>query len=386
MRAALGGIDADVALKIDALTYGGVRFTGLELVGALEDGDATLHRAQVADAAGLRLSMTGGARALWSAPTVTLAVEGAAASLADLTALLKIDPDIRTEAFGAVALQGSLAGDREALAVDLAVDAGSAEASLTGTIETPFDTPAAALAVRLRAADAAVLARTAGLTPPPVIARLGALAIDGGMRGNLDSVALDLHAESAGATLKLSGRIEDPLSSPSYRVAVDLSHPRAEALVERVAGAAPAGAAFRQGLGALHIVGSVSGDATAADIAGIDAALGASRVSGGVFLRLDREPPAFSADLRAGTLDLAWLGGGVAATDTADAAPRRRGRRQRHRPRPGDRERALVGRADRPRPPRPARRHALARRRGPDPRRLPDRAGQRRSSPRPRGR
>ena len=316
VRAALGGIDADVALKIAALTYGGVRFTGLELVSALEDGDATLHRAQVADAAGLSLSITGGARALWSAPTVALAVEGAAASLADLTALLKIDPAIRSEAFGAVALQGSLAGDREALAVDLAVDAGSAEASLTGTIETPFDTPAAAFALRLRAADAAVLARTAGLTPPPVVARLGALAIDGGIGGDLDSVALDLHAESAGATLKLSGRIADPLSSPSYRLAVDLSHPRAEALLERVAGAAPAGAA----LGALHIVGSVSGDATAADIAGIDAALGASRVSGGVSLRLDREPPAFSADLRAGTLDLAWLGGGVAAADAAAGA------------------------------------------------------------------
>ena len=315
VRAALGGIDADVALKIDALTYGGVRFTGLELVSALEDGDATLHRAQVADAAGLSLSITGGARALWSAPTVALAVEGAAASLADLTALLKIDPAIRSEAFGAVALQGSLAGDREALAVDLAVDAGSAEASLTGTIETPFDTPAAALALRLRAADAAVLARTAGLTPPPVVARLGALAIDGRIGGDLDSVALDLHAESAGATLKLSGRIADPLSSPSYRLAVDLSHPRAEALLERVAGAAPAGAA----LGALHIVGSVSGDATAADIAGIDVALGASRVSGGVFLRLDREPPAFSADLRAGTLDLAWLGGGVPAAGAAPA-------------------------------------------------------------------
>ena len=316
VRAALGGIDADVALKIDALTYGGVRFTGLELVGALEDGDATLHRAQVADAAGLSLSITGGARALWSAPTVALKVEGAAASLADLTALLKIDPAIRSEAFGAVALEGSLAGDREALAVALDVDAGSAQASLTGTIGTPFDTPAAALALRLRAADAAVLARIAGLTPPPVVARLGALAIDGEIDGDLDSVEIDLDAESAGATLKLSGRIADPLASPSYRLAVDLSHPRAEALLERVAGEVPAGAA----LGALHIVGSVSGDATAADIAGIDAALGASRVSGGVFLRLDREPPAFSADLRAGTLDLAWLGGGVAAADAAAGA------------------------------------------------------------------
>ena len=316
VRAALAGMDADVALRMDSLIYGGVRLTGLEFGGTVADGDLTVHRASVADVLGASVSMTGIARAVWTVPAVDVAVEGAADSLSGVAALLEIDPDIRTEPFGAIALQGTATGGEEALTLDLALSAGSAEASLAGTVETPFGTPAAALALNLRASDAAALARTVGLTPPPVVARLGALALDGGIGGDPESVALDLSADVAGAALRVSGRVADPFASPSYRVVVDLSHPRAEDLLETVAGEAPADAA----LGPLHVVGSVAGNRTAADIAGIDAAIGPSRVSGGVFLRLDRAPPGFSADLRADTLDLAWLGGGLAAAGDGENA------------------------------------------------------------------
>ena len=315
VRAALAGMDADVALRMDSLIYGGVRLTGLEFGGTVADGDLTLHRASVADVLGASVSMTGTARAVWTVPVVDVAVEGAADSLSGVAALLEIDPDIRTEPFGAIALQGTATGGEEALTLDLALSAGSAEASLAGTVETPFGTPAAALALNLRASDAAALARAVGLTPPPVVARLGALALDGGIGGDPESVAIDLSADVAGAALRVSGRVADPFASPSYRVVVDLSHPHAEDLLETVAGAAPADAA----LGPLHVVGSVAGDGTAADIAGIDAAIGPSRVSGGVFLRLDRAPPGFNADLRADTLDLAWLGGGLAAAGDGES-------------------------------------------------------------------
>ena len=47
--------------------------------------------------------------------------------------------------------------------------------------------------------------------------------------------------------------------------------------------------------------------------------IGDSTLTGGVFLRLDQEPPGFSADLHGGVLDLAWLGGGLAATGETEA-------------------------------------------------------------------
>ena len=310
----LDEIDADVALAVDALTYGGVRLAGLELDAALETGNLTLRRAAAADAAGVSVLLTGTGRSLGTAPAFDLAVEGAADSLDGVAALLDVDPDIRTEAFGRTALNGTLAGDRDALSLDLALSAGAAEASLQGTVERPLGEPAVALALNLRAADAAGLARTFGLTPPPIVTRLGALALEGGIGGDLDSVAINAFAEAAGATLQVAGKISNPLASPSYSLGVDIAHPRAEDLVETLAGGVPDDAV----LGALRLAGTVSGDRTVTDFANIEAVIGESTLGGGVFLRLDEELPSFSAELHAGVLDLAWLGGGLVAGDETE--------------------------------------------------------------------
>ena len=312
--AVLDEIDADVALTVDALTYDGIRLAGLELDAALEDGDLTVRRASVEDAAGARASVTGVARAVATEPSFDLAVEGAADSLDGVAALLDIDPDIRTEAFGKATLNGSFAGDEEALEVDFALAAGPSTVRLDGTVERPFDEPAADLALRLHASSAAALARAAGLTPPPVVTRLGSLAIDGDIDGNLDSVALELSAETAGVTVQIDGRVTDPFASPGYSVDVDLSHPHAEALIETLVGASAADVA----LGALRISGKVSGDRTVANFGDVAATMGESTLGGGVFLLLEQEPPVFSAELHGGVLDLAWLGGGLAASRESD--------------------------------------------------------------------
>ena len=75
--------------------------------------------------------------------------------------------------------------------------------------------------------------------------------MEGGIGGDLDSVAINMSAETAGATLQVAGKVTDPLASPSYSVDVDLAHPRGEALVETLVGAAPADVA----LGALRLAG-----------------------------------------------------------------------------------------------------------------------------------
>ena len=309
--AGLADVDANVLLRMDALIYDGMRLAGLELSAALSNGNLTLRRASVEDAAGASVSATGTGRTLWTAPRFDLAVEGAADSLEGVVSLLDIDPEIRTQAFGKVALNGTLAGGEDALSLDLALAAGSAEATVQGTVDEPLGTPSGALALSLRASDAAALARVAGLTPPAAVGRLGALAIEGGIGGDLESMAIDLNVETAGATLTVSGTVTDLLESPGYSVDVDLAHPQGEALVETVIGEAVEVAA----LGAVRLAGKVSGDPTVANLAGIDATIGESTLAGDIFLRLDQEPPAFHADLRAGVLDLAWVGGGLAATD-----------------------------------------------------------------------
>ena len=244
------------------------------------DGDLTVRRASVDDAAGASASITGVARAVATEPSFDLAVEGAADSLEGVAALLDIDPDIRTEAFGKATLNGSLAGDEEAVRLDFALVAGPSTVSLAGTLERPFDEPAADLDLSLRASSAAALARAAGLTPPPVVTRLGTLVIDGDIDGNLDSVAVELSAETAGATVQVNGKVTDPFASPGYSVDVDLAHPHTEALIETLVGASPADVA----LGALRIGGKVSGDRTVANFGDVTATMGESTLGGGVFL------------------------------------------------------------------------------------------------------
>ena len=307
-------IDADVVLTVDALTYDGMRLAGLELDAALEDGDLSVRRASVDDAAGARASVTGVAHAVAMKPSFDLVVEGAADSLEGVAALLDIDPDIRTEAFGKATLSGSLVGDEEALELDFEFAAGPSKITLSGTVERPFDEPDTDLDFSLHASSAAALARAAGLTPPPAVTRLGRLAIDGDIDGNLDSVALELSAETAGATVQVGGRVTHPFASPGYSVDVDLEHPYAEALIETLVGASPADVA----LGALRIRGKVSGDRTVANFGDVTATVGENTLGGGVFLFLEQEPPAFSAELHGGVLDLAWLGGGLAASREAD--------------------------------------------------------------------
>ena len=308
--AGLADVDANVLLKMDALIYDGVRLAGLELSAVLDDGDLTLRRASVKDAAAARISVSGTGRTLWTAPRFDLTVDGAADSLEGVAALLDIDPEIRTEAFGKVSLNGSVVGGEDAVTFDLILEAGNAEATLRGTVDEPLGTLSGALALSLDAPDAAALARAAGLTPPAAVGRLGALSIDGGIGGDLESMAINLVAETAGAALTASGTVTDLLDSPRYSVDVDLAHPRGEALVENVIGEVPTLAT----LGAVRVVGKVSGDRTVANLADIDATFGESTLSGDVLLRLDQEPPAFHANLQAGTLDLAWVGGGLAAS------------------------------------------------------------------------
>ena len=307
----LADVDANVLLKMDALIYDGVRLAGLELSAALVNGDLTLRRALVEDAAGTHVSVSGTGRTIWTMPRFDLAIEGAADSLEGVAALLDIDPDIRTEAFGKVSLKGSVEGGKDALLLDLTLEAGTAEAKLEGTVDEPLGTPAGDLEFHLRAPDASALARSLGLTPPPAVGRLGGLAIDCEIVGNLDSVAIDLSGETADATLKITGTVKDLLSLPGYSVNVDLAHPSGEDLVETVIGEAPAGVI----LGAARLVGMVSGDRTVANLASIDAAIGDSSLTGDIFIRLHQEPPAFDANLSAGLLDLAWVGGGLATAD-----------------------------------------------------------------------
>ena len=301
---ALDGVEAELALELGALTYGGARLLGITLDTRLRDGRVTVRRASVADAAGMRFSLAGTARPRGRETTVDLSLEGSARSLSGLAALLDIESCFRPEALGPVSLRGTLAGDAVALAVDVDLAARAAEASLSGTIAALPDRAVGNLALRLHAPDAAELARIAGVAPGAALERLGALAIEAGIEGGPAAAIVLLGAEAAGATLQVAGTVETPFAAPRYQVTADLRHPRAAAFAETLLGAATG-----VGAGGLHLTGAIAGDGEAVDIADLAAAVGDARATGALAVRLDGKRPQISATLRTGEIDLAAVGG-----------------------------------------------------------------------------
>ena len=301
---ALDGVEAELALELGALTYGGARLLGITLDTRLRDGRVTVRRASVADAAGMRFSLAGTARPRGRETTVDLSLEGGARSLSGLAALLDIESGFRPEALGPVSLRGTLAGDAVALAVDVDLAARAAEASLSGTIAALPDQAVGNLALRLHAPDAAELARIAGIAPGAALERLGALAIEAGIEGGPAAAIVLLGAEAAGATLQVAGTVETPFAAPRYQVTADLRHPRAAAFAETLLGAATG-----VGAGGLHLTGAIAGDGEAVDIADLAAAVGDARATGALAIRLDGKRPQISATLRTGEIDLAAVGG-----------------------------------------------------------------------------
>ena len=300
----LDGVEAELALELGALTYGGARLRGITLDTRLRDGHVTVRRASVADAAGMRFSLAGTARPRGRETTVDLSLEGGARSLSGLAALLDIEAGFRPEALGPVSLRGTLAGDAAALAVDVDLAARAAEASLSGTIAALPDRAAGNLALRLHAPDAAELARVTGIAPGAALERLGALAIEAGIEGGPAEAIVLLGAEAAGATLQVAGTVETPFATPRYQVTADLRHPRAAAFAETLLGAATG-----VDSGRLHLTGAIAGDGEAVDIADLAAAVGDARATGALAVRLDGERPQISATLRTGEIDLAAVAG-----------------------------------------------------------------------------
>jgi uncharacterized protein involved in outer membrane biogenesis len=312
---ALAEVDADLKLAIGNLTYRGMRILGLKVDALLENGDLTLREASVTDAAGMRASLNGTALSLATKPRFDIVLDGAARSLSGLMPFIEVDPDFRPETLGEVALQGSVAGDADAVTVDLKLATRAGEAALIGTVATPLGAPTANLGLRVRAPDAAELARVAGLVPSEAVQRLGALAIDGGLDGDADGVSISVGIEAAGATLQMAGDVDDPVGAPSYQFNVDLRHPRAAAFAETLTGE-PADGRMP---GHLALTASITGDRAAADISDLVAEIGGNRLTGGIFVGLDQDIPRIKADLRADELDLAMLGAGGGGT----AAPAR---------------------------------------------------------------
>ncbi|MDP6587848.1 MAG: AsmA family protein [Alphaproteobacteria bacterium] len=313
----LDSLDAKLKLTAGRLSYGGAVLSGVTLEGVLKDNIITLHRLNVSDLSGAKLALNGEIRDLAGAPDVNLSFDAKADSILGLIRVAGIDPSFRADNLGAVSLAGSLSGGRDAVSLNARLETRPAVLSLVGSITSPLDDAALNLGLEMRSPDVAELMRAADMSPPKLVRRLGALALDGGLDGGLEALNLSLSARAAGNHLQVAGNLADFSGGGRYNLAFDLANPSFAALAELLSGAQYEG----EEVGAVRIKGRLAGGAAAAAISDLSVALGTTRISGAADLELGGPVPVLRANLEAGLLDAGlFIGGAVAGDEEAGAA------------------------------------------------------------------
>jgi uncharacterized protein involved in outer membrane biogenesis len=308
----LDTLDAVLKLTAERLSYGGAVLSGITLEGRLKDNILTLRRLDVADLSGAKLALNGEIRGLSGAPEVNLQFDARSETILGLMRVAGIDPTFRADSLGAISFTGTLSGGREAINLNARLETRPATLSLVGSIRTPFEDAALNMGLEMRAGDMAELLRAAGLVPPKLARRLGALEIDGGLDGGLDALTMSLSARSGGNHLQLAGTLADFSGPARYNFTFDFSNPSFSTLAELLTGAPYEG----EEVGAVRIKGRLAGAGNAATLTDLDLALGETRVRGTADFDLTGAVPVVRARLTAGLLDAGlFIGGAQAAAD-----------------------------------------------------------------------
>lgn len=199
--AALAGFDAIVQAKVGEVTWRGTAIRGVNLDATLQGGNLELRDASVVSLGGATARFSGTLGDIASTPNADLALTIAAADADALLRLAGVTPPV---AVGAARIDGTLAGDFDALRLDLALQALQANAKVSGTLKQPLAAPVYDLLLKVSHAEAARLfALLSGEVPGK--ATLGAFALDGTVVGSADGAKFDLASRVGKGSASLKG-------------------------------------------------------------------------------------------------------------------------------------------------------------------------------------
>ncbi len=156
------------------------------------------------------------------------------------------------------------------------------------------------LTVELEAAEPDRLAAAVGMEPPPLIGRLGEIALTARLQGDGSVMIVDLEGEMAGGTINVGGSIEQMFAAPIYDIAARVVHEDGLRIAHVFAPAFQP----QRAVGAVDVYSRVLGDHDHLSFAGLQGSVGETPLAGSVDIRLTAEVPRVDADIRAGTIEL----------------------------------------------------------------------------------
>jgi len=200
-----------------------------------------------------------------------------------------------------VALAGKIAGITGLLAdkpleLDLTVKMMGATLAVEGTIEKPLEADGIEMAVNMSGDSMSRLAEAAGET----VSDFGAYDINATVVGNTETIAiLDIVAglEAAGATIKVTGAVQDMISQQGIDVVISAKGPSLSALIGLAKSDAPDSGAF-------SVTANITGANNQFKVANLQISFADMQIDGKLTANVADEPLQLEATLHSPRIDL----------------------------------------------------------------------------------
>lgn len=228
-----GDVDANVKLRIDALTLDGQQIRDAVVDAGLLGGTLTLRTARIGDVGGLRAAVTGTVDRLATNPDLALSFSVAAPDGGALLRLAGQPVAPSTARAGPLTLEGTARGSLSALAVDAIAKTGPGSVSAAGTVSIA-DTPRVDLALKAAHPELVQFIQAWGLDYRPAASNLGPLRLAARISGPTDHLSIaDIDAGLGQVNLLGSATYDSTAARPrltakleTSEILVDLFLPR----------------------------------------------------------------------------------------------------------------------------------------------------------------
>ena len=225
---------------------------------------------------------------------------------------------------GALSVSGNAKSGEDDLIYDvtLSLTGAGAQGSFKGTASgLSGDTPRVDTVLDLQAGQPTLLLALAGIEPPEGVETLGALGLNGTLKGDADDMTLDVDLTALGGNASIAGTVANNEAGTTLDLNVTADHPEFKQLL---AALSPDAAASAQAVGPLKLAAAIDGTTQNIKISGLDLTAGATHLTGDVAADMTGARPQVTATLNGDTVDVTPFmgpGGGEGEGGGGDGSP-----------------------------------------------------------------
>ncbi|MBT5047484.1 MAG: AsmA family protein [Rhodospirillaceae bacterium] len=295
----LNDFDANLRVRVDRLTVGGIPMRNLRYDGTLVGGVMTIRKGSVGNIGGARASISGTLRNFNALPIFKGSVSADAKDISGLMKLAGMSVPSAARSLGALRLRGKADGSADRVKLDVSLAAAGATVKLAGTAAGFAKTPRVDATVSARHKNLARLLRTLGVATNA--GNLSQFDLSARLKGGFKQLSTSLRVKAAGGSLSSTGTISNLAATPLFSQVIAVSHPSVGKLARRFA---PDYRPIGGKIGPLRIDATIKGSQSAYTLSTLSASAGRMTLKGNGRLSTKGPRPILTAVMTAGELNL----------------------------------------------------------------------------------